>query len=125
MFWRISGAFAASMWKLMVIVEWMVTPSFDAALESTCSFWMRVSKMMTSSRNGTLVWMLGVDGTEVLHDADLADTDLRERPEDGQDQYKNRGDADDPEADRRPRRPWLRPPDGHAFPPRVDSCWAQ
>ena len=32
MFWRMSGAFAASMWKLIVMVEWIVTPSFDAAL---------------------------------------------------------------------------------------------
>ena len=40
-----------------LIERW--TPSFDAALAWTCSFWMRVSKMTTSSRNGTFVWMPG------------------------------------------------------------------
>src|SRR5204863_42137 len=54
-----NGAFVASMWKFTAMVEWIVTPSLDAALASTCSFWIRVSKITTSSRNGILVWMPG------------------------------------------------------------------
>src|SRR5437899_12526790 len=64
------------------------------------------------------VRMVGVDGAEVLDDADLADADLRERSEDREDEYEQRGDADDPDADDRSRwGPPLGHPDGHAFPP--------
>src|SRR2546422_2289315 len=59
MFWRMNGAFDASMWKLIAMIDVIVTPSLDAALAFTCSFWMRVSKMTTSSRKGTFVWMPG------------------------------------------------------------------
>src|SRR5438445_355454 len=59
MFWRMNGAFDASIWKLIAMIDVIVTPSLDAALAFTCSFWMRVSKMTTSSRKGTFVWMPG------------------------------------------------------------------
>src|SRR6266480_2341223 len=64
------------------------------------------------------VRIVGVDGAEVLDDADLADADLRERSEDREDEYEQRGDADDPDADDRSRwGPPLGHPDGHTFPP--------